>query len=106
MKDTINARIDGLQQAKQRDGIFRPWGNNLAYVESIARLLRVPYFQRSELVQWLDREGLWVEPPTLQPLADHPLAGCVDLDVLREALNRALDATGALPFPSALEPQP
>lgn len=72
-------------------------GHGLTRTPRIATILGVPLDQRSKLVQWLSNQGLYIEPPTLGPWTEKPLAGCVDWDALRKAVKKALKA-GPLPF--------
>ena len=72
-------------------------GHGLTRTPRIGTILGVPWDQRSKLIQWLSDQGLYVEPPTLGPWTEKPLAGCVDWDALRQAIKKALKA-GALPF--------
>lgn len=76
--------------AGQGDGFIR--------FHDLARILQVPLADRLLLLAFIENRGLWLEPPTSGPLSDRPLAGCMDLNVLREALQQGLAAPGGLPF--------
>jgi len=81
-------------------------GHGLTRSARIASIVGVPWNQRVALNQWLTDQGLFVDPPTLGPWTDKPLAGCVDWDRLRTALQQAIAGPG-LPFDALnLEPIP
>jgi len=64
--------------------------------QNLARALGVSIWKRHALVDWIEEHGLWIEPPCSGPLADHPLAGTVELARVAELLRR-LHAKDQLP---------
>ena len=92
-----DSRITSAQSLLTARRLMEGHGSGLVRVPAVARILGVPLAQRAHLLAWIERSELWVQPPTSGPLALAPLAGCIDLDRLRDAIERDM-ARGGLPF--------
>ena len=92
-----DSRIVSAQSLLTARRLMEGHGSGLVRVPAVSRILGVPLMHRGRLLDWVNLHGLWVQPPTSGPLALAPLAGCIDLDRLRDAIERDM-ARGGLPF--------
>ena len=97
MNTTIDSRVTSAHNLLTGPKLLAGEGVGLIRVTGVGRLLGVPLADRALLLAWIEACNLWVEHPTDGPLVDHPLAGCIDLATLRQALQQALAGPG-LPF--------
>jgi len=64
----------------------------------IARILGVPLMERGALLQWIEDQKLWHQPPYSGPLAEQPEAGTVAAAALAALLRRLIKKQIPLPF--------
>lgn len=99
---STDSRVQSAEAMLTGPRLLAGHGTGLIRPHDIARLLGCSIWERQSLIDWINAEQLWHEPPFAGPLAERPLAGTVDIADLRAALVRGL-AEGDLPFTHNLE---